>query len=357
MELPASTGPRPRGRGMRRPFVLTLKPKSASTGPRPRGRGMQIPDHPAKARHHCFNGAAPARARNVAQVTDAAIALDASTGPRPRGRGMNRRRCRRRRQKEASTGPRPRGRGMCKPAASSALPPRSFNGAAPARARNGRLDGCELGLQRAASTGPRPRGRGMVPKPPQLNLDIKLQRGRARAGAEWIAPWTSPSSIQMLQRGRARAGAEWIIGRSQEPPPSPASTGPRPRGRGMVTLGDPLGPEPFRLQRGRARAGAECLPARPPWPQRPRFNGAAPARARNGEPRLLLPHLGWHASTGPRPRGRGMLLFTLLDVNSTRLLQRGRARAGAEWFSLGPHRWSSGRSFNGAAPARARNVT
>ena len=59
------------------------------------------------------------------------------------------------------------------------------------------------------------------------------------------------------------------------------------------------------------------------------FNGAAPARARNGRHGNQRDH-HVHASTGPRPRGRGMCC------------QFGGALL--VW-----------RSFNGAAPARARN--
>ena len=85
-----------------------------------------------------------------------------------------------------------------------------------------------------------------------------------------------------------------------------ASTGPRPRGRGMLTYAQ----QPDRLatlQRGRARAGAEC-----------------------SRVKLNHRHERW-ASTGPRPRGRGMLALTAV-------VARHRQR------------------FNGAAPARARNV-
>ena len=65
-----------------------------------------------------------------------------------------------------------------------------------------------------------------------------------------------------------------------------------------------------------------------------RFNGAAPARARNAtDSRSSMPRLA-HASTGPRPRGRGMRtqLSKLLRQRAYEL-QRGRARAGAECCS------------------------
>ena len=139
----------------------------------------------SQANRDCFNGAAPARARNVEA--------------RPA------RRC----------------------------PRWCFNGAAPARARNG-LESLKH----------------------QIGL-LKLQRGRARAGAECSGAALEYVDLGVLQRGRARAGAEWP---------------------GL----DGIGLRVKRLQRGRARAGAECsfsafcAPAGPCC-----FNGAAPARARN----------------------------------------------------------------------------
>ena len=148
----ASTGPRPRGRGV----TARLRPRAlqrgraragaewsgcllASTGPRPRGLSA------SNARG--FNGAAPARARSdsycdyrVAQIRASTgprprgrgvvwkyQRLPASTGPRPRGRGV----AHVARPRVASTGPRPRGRGVAEPA----MRMRSFNGAAPPRAR------------------------------------------------------------------------------------------------------------------------------------------------------------------------------------------------------------------------------
>ena len=61
-----------------------------------------------------------------------------------------------------------------------------------------------------------------------------------------------------------------------------ASTGPRPRGRGMELGISPSALSKWLLQRGRARAGAECLRAKTGQSSKP------------------------GASTGPRPRGRGM---------------------------------------------------
>ena len=229
----------------------------------------------------------------------------------------------------------------------------------------------------AASTGPRP-FTSMIPLP-----CATLQRGRARAGAECCAADSCQDCHALLQRGRARAGAECISfslissssffsfngaapARARNDAQAgkrgrrvfDASTGPRPRGRGMPARSARRACQSASLQRGRARAGAECgccgagevmhavklqrgraragaecksscetcasllrasTGPRPrgrgmcqgltPFPDKPmRFNGAAPARARNGSARR--PSSSRHpASTGPRPRGRGMRAF------------------------------------------------
>ena len=182
----------------------------------------------------------------------------------------------------------------------------SFNGAAPARARNVR----EL-------------------EPTKLPTNV-LQRGRARAGAECDQPTFAGSVIKLLQRGRARAGAECSL------------------------VSDSRHPAYSGLQRGRARAGAECARTLRRASTRPRcFNGAAPARARNA---LRLNSVGhvFRASTGPRPRGRGMANPASRRAAGDAALQRGRARAGAE-CGQAHGRPPRDRRFNGAAPARARN--
>jgi len=157
----------------------------------------------------CFNGAAPARARNVGdQAGFDGTVLAASTGPRPRGRGMKR---------------------INRPKTRTHL---CFNGAAPARARNAaslsRISSIFSMLQRGraragaecfgagigmvcagqASTGPRPRGRGMALVYDRFVTPFVLQRGRARAGAECVQGSANLLPVVLLQRGRARAGAE-----------------------------------------------------------------------------------------------------------------------------------------------------
>ena len=182
----------------------------------------------------CFNGAAPARARNARGAGAERDARVASTGPRPRGRGMR------------------TGRFFFRRKTSG------FNGAAPARARNeaGRIGGAR-GVGEA-STGPRPRGRGMAvililgagmlmgfngaapararndlfkfPAPLQQTRFNGAAPARARNGVSAV---TLSISDGVLQRGRARAGAECRGNRPGCSAVKVASTGPRPRGRGM----------------------------------------------------------------------------------------------------------------------------
>ena len=83
----------------------------------------------------------------------------ASTGPRPRGRGMIYDDDKDFKGEPASTGPRPRGRGMDNVLICSEI-------------------------HTDASTGPRPRGRGMTMAFVRCLMELQLQRGRARAGAE-----------------------------------------------------------------------------------------------------------------------------------------------------------------------------
>ena len=109
-----------------------------------------------------------------------------------------------------------------------------FNGAAPARARNGRLPGISV-------------------------------------AAAWL-----------LQRGRARAGAECRAGACYLESGADRFNGAAP---------------------ARARNGADSVHA---FHDGVRFNGAAPARARNADTTLTTFFVPDSASTGPRPRGRGM---------------------------------------------------
>ena len=256
----------------------------------------------------------------------------------------------------ASTGPRPRGRGMARRRRQGPHRSSRFNGAAPARARNVAhsrigtpwLPKLQRGRARAGAECAR-RTAGLIRR-------NRLQRGRARAGAEWFQVSTFKFQPSKLQRGRARAGAEWFEQALNLHNGRMASTGPRPRGRGMTTpqprrvlpLPASTGPRPrgrgMRPAMSRGRHWTGCFNGAAPARARneqtsftnrsrsPGFNGAAPARARNGhgrgrreecqarlqrgraragaeccpveavQPRRMV------ASTGPRPRGRGMRL-------------------------------------------------
>ena len=84
------------------------------------------------------------------------------------------------------------------------------------------------------------------------------------------------------------------------------------------------------------------------------FNGAAP---RVWEMSSWPPWRNTSASTGPRPRGRGISAFYVRHCRAALRpkLQRGRARVGAECAAAGgsTKRKQGNRRFNGAAPARA----
>ena len=206
----------------------------------------------------------------------------------------------------------------------------------------------------AASTGPRPRGRGNWPQPlPACSSRARFNGAAPARARKCIVVLTFGSLIDLLQRGRARAGAEmrrsdrlFTLARmcfngaapararklgllnfnrrtaqrfngaapararkcaisAQKAGAHIASTGPRPRGRG--NLGDILIMPVLML----------------------RFNGAAPARARKSGQRHQA-RGKFLASTGPRPRGRGNYTEPDTSLSSGAVLQRGRARAGAE---------------------------
>ena len=293
---------------------------------------MSTRKHPATTFLSCFNGAAPARARNGCSGRPLGERTRcASTGPRPRGRGMatlvhgdgrpspGLQRGRARAGAEcnrpcvgrsclhpASTGPRPRGRGMAAQAADLSEAARGFNGAAPARARNA------------------------WPTTLAGGTSCVLQRGRARAGAECSTTTGTYNTAIGASTGPRPRGRGMVAGRDWLQSHEPASTGPRPRGRGMRALGDGVpvfhhastGPRP----RGRGMA-EEIIKS---GALTGGFNGAAPARARNGGVQDVgLPgHRNCFNGAAPararNARGRCGIR------RSKELLQRGRARAGAE---------------------------
>ena len=184
----------------------------------------------------------------------------------------------------ASTGPRPRGRGMAVRSVRDIDVQFGFNGAAPARARNERRDTGPSTVT-LASTGPRPRGRGMCSAP------------RSTTGV----------SAEQLQRGRARAGAEWLVMCQTAGALTASFNGAAPaRARNVSSRDNAVRTPATRLQRGRARAGAECTSFDAPAKRaavastgpRPRGRGMVALAKIHGVP--------FRASTGPRPRGRGM---------------------------------------------------
>ena len=136
-----------------------LRIRIASTGPRPRGRGVFLEARGEYKPPNCsFNGAAPARARSVPAVGRVDFFRHASTGPRPRGRGVREKQAKAEEKFLASTGPRPRGRGV--PCASL----------------------CNTRRERA-STGPRPRGRGVLSSHQKQSVRCYRFNGAAPARA------------------------------------------------------------------------------------------------------------------------------------------------------------------------------
>ena len=192
----------------------------------------------------------------------------------------------------------------------------------------------------------------------------------------------------------------------QATPPTPekyASTGPRPWGRGRIHTSR-VSLDSLTRFNGAAPVGArkDCV-IHQGASTGGGFNGAAPVGARKDRSVYLVRDWRQGASTGPRPWGRGRKsLVVVLDMTSGAstgprpwgrgrheggihrknfgiVLQRGRARGGAEGAacagcaaihlgaSTGPRPWGRGRvtvsttmlairRFNGAAPVGARKV-
>ena len=157
----------------------------------------------------CFNGAAPARARNAKPQNGHPTTPSGFNGAAP-ARARNGPGHRRQRKHT-----------------------RGFNGAAPARARNANAQGnvrsSTLRFNGAAPA--RARNDGL--RVSAVSEVIALQRGRARAGAECAATLAAARVIARASTGprpRGRGMLFWIVLQAK---PDVASTGPRPRGRGM----------------------------------------------------------------------------------------------------------------------------
>ena len=262
-------------------LVKRVRTSHASTGPRPWGRG-RVPQ----------------------SNTDGSITI-ASTGPRPWGRGRRADFRQYHRRNAASTGPRPWGRGRietrwrCHPATQASTGPRPGG-----RGRAIKL--IPAASRHLASTGPRPWGRG---RPPPGRLPA-----RPVGASTGPRPWG---------RGRMEATVFPVSA-------GPASTGPRPWGRGRARNHGRLASQHRRLQRGRARGGAEgrldcwrrdfdCAASTGPRPWGRGRTGSALSLS------ALLASFNGAAPVGARKDGRPRY-----TVNPSCLLQRGRARGGAE---------------------------
>ena len=242
----------------------------------------------------------------------------------------------------------PRRARRARPTSPTTRSPSRFNWAAPRRARRAGRPTTITTRAKRLQLGRAPEGAEGPGSAITCNDCGGLQLGRAPEGAEggagpaaprprdtWRFNWAAP---RRARRGRACA-------RGHQLAEGPASTGPRPGGRGGSRARLYSRPSRPRLQLGRAPEGAEGWPARSPRAAaRTRFNWAAPGRARRGE---LVPRLERgrdRASTGPRPGGRGGVPTTARCAGLSTALQLGRAPEGAEgWEALG----------HGAPPCRA----
>ena len=137
--IPASTEPRPRGRGEPGGGGIGRRIPNASTEPRPRGRGEEAQQGGDQLLHVGFNGATTSRPWRERLCVAGERGRPASTEPRPRGRGERRRR-------SAKKEPIPRLQ-------------RSHDLAAVER----RCAAEKTRASEMASTEPRPRGRGETP--------------------------------------------------------------------------------------------------------------------------------------------------------------------------------------------------
>ena len=280
----------------------------ASTEPRPRGRG----EH-SSVKRCCSSWLPLQRSHDLAAVERkwthemGAAARQASTEPRPRGRG----------EFLAEVGPPHEGQSFngattsrpwrAPPAPNTASPRYCFNGATTSRPWRERT--CP----------------GPAPTAPCFN------------GATTSRPWRDiPDYTHASQQGAASTeprprGRGETTNTPCSPPRSPASTEPRPRGRGEIEETDAPGKK-GRLQRSHDLAAVErrmkaigyrvriqlqrshdlaAVERRwtPSWPSAAstRFNGATTSRPWRGGRWAVSGRGEQHASTEPRPRGRGEL--------------------------------------------------
>ena len=303
-----SMGPRPDGRGTPHHPVGRSPSHPPSMGPRPDGRGTLSMSFCMGSLLHLQWGRDRMAAERASKVNRSRGHVAPSMGPRPDGRG---------------TTSRARGRRVPNP---------TFNGAATGWPRNvapKRWPNSGASSFNGAATGWPRNGRPSLRTPTAY---CSLQWGRDRMAAErggragaW--PWPAASmgprpdgrgtldlcrrncGFELLQWGRDRMAAERRSPRRHRQAPLHASMGPRPDGRGTATAmtSSAKGMKGFNgAATGWPRNGGGRSGRRP---RGRRFNGAA-----TGWPRNEVGRLGFwvglrRASMGPRPDGRGTLIW------------------------------------------------
>ena len=205
----------------------------------------------------------------------------------------------------------------------------SFNGAATTWSRKGYLPtggpGVKSELQRGRD---HVVAEGCCP-PPDMAEGVRLQRGRDHVVAEGVSHTPPSAPFSPGFNGAATTWSRKVLysgaGTLRQ---VVASTGPRPRGRGRRGTGS--APRMGRLRFN----GAATTWSRKEHEQyrvytrTTSFNGAATTWSRKGGNFRIANH-GYHASTGPRPRGRGRTPDGL-ESGAMPRLQRGRDHVVAE---------------------------
>ena len=259
----ASMGPRPNGRGKGYEPDGGDGDGGASMGPRPNGRGKTAPPR-TTCKSRGVNGAAAKRPRKAAWARPRALPAEL-----------------------ASMGPRPNGRGKFMSTLSSAL-----------------------GLI-GASMGPRPNGRGKSSSSPSRPPTTRVNGAAAKRPRKDQICVLFLHGVLLRQWGRGQTAAESRKVSTCTQPPSLASMGPRPNGRGKVR----------QAISNIGRGGTASMGPRP--------NG----RGKHVQPRRPPGRVG--ASMGPRPNGRGKAAPAPLLAPSV-MRQWGRGQTAAESRYGGP---------------------
>ena len=326
--VPASTEPRPRGRGEDCPRDLQQTLEGASTEPRPRGRGekpaqvmvYEFPDASTEPRPRGRGEVAGSRRKNNRTGL-------ASTEPRPRGRGEPRGPRRRRPPEVASTEPRPRGRGELRTAVMESSV-NGFNGATTSRPWRGEGTWREVGCN-DASTEPRPRGRGESLLDFYLDVEHQLQRSHDLAAVESLTREAIGLGLVLLQRSHDLAAVE------RTSSSSPLSS--LPRFNGATTS------RPWRVHPGTSTVRFS-----------PGFNGATTSRP------WRVPHrVSPTSSTAELQRSHDLAAVESRDARGSsghiHTLQRSHDLAAVERRRARPQK-TEGSGFNGATTSRPWRV-